>query len=155
MLSHLKVSIVIKWRQKISKDCWAGGWVSPSWLPNQMISLWYLDLSIIYISIPRWPRNIAHQCTNDVCEQKKCLSSIHMEVIWNVCVWEIFGTPSPQHPRGSHNMWVVLLSAFFCVIYYPIIHSCTYCPFICSLVVFRHSLISNLTTLCIYPFCQL
>ena len=32
-----------------------------SWLPNQMISLWYLELSIIYISIPRWLRNIAQQ----------------------------------------------------------------------------------------------
>ena len=27
-----------------------------------MVSLWYLDLSIIYISTPRWPRNIAQQC---------------------------------------------------------------------------------------------
>ena len=31
-------------------------------MSNKMISLWYLDLSIIYISIPRWPRNIAQQC---------------------------------------------------------------------------------------------
>ena len=41
-----------------------GDWGLRAAQPNQMISLWYLDLSviyIIYISIPRWPRNIAQQ----------------------------------------------------------------------------------------------
>ena len=70
-----------------------------------MISLWYLDLSIIYISIPRWPRNIAQQfaCITAVitCHLSSILSSrlfaalhvhpflsvlIHFDLFWSMFI---------------------------------------------------------------------